>query len=122
MRSRLLVALGLVLLTAPAAAGAATVEFTYGQADYGGAYPYETSSFRVLGDEGSDDLRITYMSGGALDVSDPSRPVTFRPSPESQPAALCTTVDEHHAHCQGIARASETTSTSTSTPARATTG
>ncbi|MCU1675393.1 MAG: hypothetical protein JWM93_151 [Frankiales bacterium] len=93
MWSRLVVALVLVLLTAPAVAGAATVEFTYGERDYGGTYPYVTSSFRVLGDEGSDDLRITYMGGGALDVSARSRPVTFRPSAQSQPAALCTTID-----------------------------
>ena len=101
MPARLLVVL-VVLLAVPAAARAATVEFTYHQADYGGVRPYETSFFRVLGDEGSDDLQIINMPGGLLAVSDPSRPVTFRPSSTSQPAVLCTTLDEHHVQCQGI--------------------
>jgi len=92
MWSRLLVALAFLLLAAPAAAGAATVEFT--------AAP---SSFRVKGDEGSDNLRITAMSDGALDVADPSQPVTVRVAPTSPSGAPCTTVDEHHVHCQGTA-------------------
>jgi hypothetical protein len=107
MRSfRFVAALVLVLLAAPAAAGAATVQFAYSKSDAGpSTRPYETSSFRVLGDEGPDDLRIAYTDGGALDVADPSRPVVVPTAPAGQIVTLCTAVDEHHVHCQGIGSA-----------------
>jgi Ca2+-binding RTX toxin-like protein len=88
MRSLLLVPLVLALLAAPAAAGAATIELTDSEAD-------QTSSFRVLGDEGPDDLRIVNTVSAGLDVFDPSRPV-------SGPTTRCTTLNEHYVHCQGI--------------------
>ncbi|MBI5106905.1 MAG: hypothetical protein HZB46_18315 [Solirubrobacterales bacterium] len=86
----------------PAGARAATVEYWYGE----GEFEYRWSSFRVFGEADADDLRITYMKGGALDVVDPSRPVAVRAASDSRPADLCRSVDEHHVRCQGVASSS----------------